>query len=52
VFIGDPSQERQNATVNAAGYSGFILRLSEDEEMAGSTPISSNVRLRCHSSLF
>ncbi|KAG2534348.1 hypothetical protein PVAP13_9NG061830 [Panicum virgatum] len=42
VFIGDPSQERQNATVNAAGYSGFILRLSEDEEMAGSTPISSN----------
>ncbi|KAG2544984.1 hypothetical protein PVAP13_9KG399108 [Panicum virgatum] len=42
VFIGDTSQERQNATVNAAGCSGFVLRLSGDEEMAGSTPISSN----------
>ncbi|XP_025796630.1 uncharacterized protein LOC112876682 isoform X2 [Panicum hallii] len=42
VFIGDPAQERQNARVNAAGYSGFILRLSGDEEMAGITPISSN----------
>ncbi|CAL4919710.1 unnamed protein product [Urochloa decumbens] len=46
VFIGDPSQERQNcqnATVNAAGCSGFILHLSGDEETAANTPIISNV---------
>ncbi|KAF8708548.1 hypothetical protein HU200_029918 [Digitaria exilis] len=40
---GDPSQEHQSATINAAGYSGFILHLSGDEETAASTPISSNV---------
>nr|CAB3497733.1 unnamed protein product [Digitaria exilis] len=40
---GNPSQERQSATINAAGYSGFVLHLSGDEETAASTPISSNV---------
>ncbi|KAF8748273.1 hypothetical protein HU200_013019 [Digitaria exilis] len=43
VFLGNPSQERQSATINAAGYSGFVLHLSGDEETAASTPISSNV---------
>ncbi|XP_062214221.1 uncharacterized protein LOC133915176 isoform X2 [Phragmites australis] len=47
VFIGDPSHEHQNCQndmVDAGGYSGFILRLSGDEDTpAASTPISSNV---------
>ncbi|CAN6280849.1 unnamed protein product [Urochloa humidicola] len=46
VFIGGPSQERQNcqnSTVNASGYSGFILHLSGDEETPASTPSSSNI---------
>ncbi|KAJ1293040.1 hypothetical protein BS78_01G037500 [Paspalum vaginatum] len=43
VFIGDPSQDLQNAMVNAGGYSGFALHLSGDEDTVPSTPISNNV---------